>query len=332
MEYRPVVSVIIPVFNTQSWIARCLNSLLLQTLKEIEIILIDDGSADYSGEICKAYEMNDPRVRCYRQQNKGVSAARNLGLELARGKYIMFCDSDDMVGRDYCRLGVQYAREYPELFIDMGVTYIDNKDKITIQNFWGGEGTHSLIEQKDFLKYRQMGFGEYAYASIYERKLIENLSLRFDEAISNGEDILFSLQYRKHKSGSVVNDVSSARYYYRKLQRNSLSTRFLGMNYFYTKQRNFHYEKYFIRSEEYEAYLKWQWPMLCLNSLYYIFDPRSPWDLEQQKEYCQQIVSSDEFKECCFAFVSEDETDPFLAALRRGSFYEAYPYMRFPRR
>ncbi|MCD8371489.1 MAG: glycosyltransferase, partial [Clostridiales bacterium] len=138
---EPIVSVIVPVYNTQSWLAKCLNSLLNQTLREIEIILVDDGSTDYSAAICGAFAESDSRIRFYQQENRGVSAARNLGLQYARGKYVMFCDSDDFVGEDYCRLGVWYAERYPDVMVDMGRAFVDARDEIVEQQFWDRENT-----------------------------------------------------------------------------------------------------------------------------------------------------------------------------------------------
>lgn len=80
----PVVSVIVPVYNTQAWLAKCIDSLLGQTMEEIEILLINDGSTDYSGAICEAYAERDPRIRYYVQSNRGVSAARNVGIPFWR--------------------------------------------------------------------------------------------------------------------------------------------------------------------------------------------------------------------------------------------------------
>lgn len=100
MMNQPVVSVIVPVYNTVNYIETTLNALKYQTLSNIEIILIDDGSTDGSGEICDRYAEEDFRFRVIHQENQGVSVARNAGIEAARGRYIGFCDSDDIPQRD----------------------------------------------------------------------------------------------------------------------------------------------------------------------------------------------------------------------------------------
>ena len=95
------ISVIIPVYNVENYLKRCLNSVLNQTLKDIEIICVNDGSTDDSAQICEEYALKDERFSVFHQENKGVSAARNKGLSLAEGEYICFIDSDDSIKENY---------------------------------------------------------------------------------------------------------------------------------------------------------------------------------------------------------------------------------------
>lgn len=95
-----LITVIVPVYNTEKYLEKCLNSIINQTYQQLDIILIDDGSHDNSGKICDAYAEKDNRIRVFHQPNKGVSAARNKGLDEARGKYIASVDSDDYVDLD----------------------------------------------------------------------------------------------------------------------------------------------------------------------------------------------------------------------------------------
>ena len=93
----PLISIIVPVYNVENMIKRCVESIKAQTFSDFELILIDDGSKDKSGEICDAYEKTDNRIIAVHQQNQGSSAARNKGLSMARGTYLVFIDSDDWV-------------------------------------------------------------------------------------------------------------------------------------------------------------------------------------------------------------------------------------------
>ena len=106
----PAVSVIVPVYNVEPYLHRCVDSLTGQTLTDIEIILVDDGSTDGCGRICDEYAAADPRVRVVHQENAGLSEARNAGIDRARADYLMFVDSDDWVEKDYCRIPWEIAR------------------------------------------------------------------------------------------------------------------------------------------------------------------------------------------------------------------------------
>ncbi len=105
----PLISVIVPVYRVDAYLERCVDSLLNQSMREIEIILIDDGSPDKCGTICDRYAAQDTRVRVIHQENAGLSAARNAGLDRAQGEWIMFVDSDDWVELDFCRLPYEAA-------------------------------------------------------------------------------------------------------------------------------------------------------------------------------------------------------------------------------
>lgn len=96
-----MISVIVPVYNTEKYLRRCIDSILAQTYKDFELILIDDGSTDNSGLICDEYEKNYNRIRVIHQQNSGVSVARNEGVKVSEGNYIVFIDSDDWISADY---------------------------------------------------------------------------------------------------------------------------------------------------------------------------------------------------------------------------------------
>lgn len=109
---RPKISVIVPIFNREAYLMTCLESLAAQSLKEIEFLLIDDGSTDRSLEICLAFAAKDSRFRVIQKENGGVAAARNTGLEQSAGDYIMFVDSDDRVEPDFCATPLRIAEEH----------------------------------------------------------------------------------------------------------------------------------------------------------------------------------------------------------------------------
>ena len=96
------ISIIVPVFKAETFINRCVDSILAQSFSNFELILIDDGSPDKCPEICDEYSKKDKRIRVIHKTNAGVSAARNTGIKVAKGKWLMFCDSDDYVSSNWC--------------------------------------------------------------------------------------------------------------------------------------------------------------------------------------------------------------------------------------
>lgn len=107
----PLVSVIVPIYNVKSYLRKCLDSLKRQRLKQIEVIMIDDGSTDGSGEIADEYAVEDERFRVFHTENRGLSAARNRGIDESRTDWLMFVDSDDWVSPDFCRVPYEKAIE-----------------------------------------------------------------------------------------------------------------------------------------------------------------------------------------------------------------------------
>ena len=102
MRNNPLISVIVPVYNVEKYLSKCLDSIIAQTYQNLEIILVDDGSTDGSGLLCDMYSQQDTRIRVIHQPNAGLSAARNAGLEACQGSYIVFIDSDDYVANSLC--------------------------------------------------------------------------------------------------------------------------------------------------------------------------------------------------------------------------------------
>ena len=124
----PTISVIVPVYNAEKTLRRCVDSILAQTFEDFELILINDGSKDQSGDICDEYAAKDSRVKTIHKTNGGVSSARNAGLRIAQGEYIAFIDSDDYIDNDYL-LGFKH---YDADLIISGAKLI------SINNNWGG--------------------------------------------------------------------------------------------------------------------------------------------------------------------------------------------------
>ena len=147
MKEKNLISIIVPVYNSAAYLPACLESLRAQTYEDLEIILINDGSTDESGAVLAAFQKEDPRVRLLTQENQGPSAARNAGLRAASGKWILFADSDDSLGKDCCRTVLQLAlANSADLVLFGGVSVIEKTGSTKKLKTGLSEGMHTKEE------------------------------------------------------------------------------------------------------------------------------------------------------------------------------------------
>lgn len=166
-EARPEVSVIVPVYNVNPYLRRCVDSLISQTLHDIEIILIDDGSTDGCSQTCDEYAGIDARIRVVHQANAGLSEARNAGIDLARADYLMFVDSDDWVEPEFCRIPLSIAKEQKADLVMFQYRYI-KKEKTREPDTTVSEGEKTQLEALTLLT---KGIGMTAWNKLYHRGL-----------------------------------------------------------------------------------------------------------------------------------------------------------------
>ena len=214
----PLVSVVIPVHNAERYLAECLDSVLAQTLTEIEVIAVDDASNDTSPDVLARYAASDARVRVITQaRNRGVSAACNAGIDAARGAFLAFVDADDSVDpsllSDLHRAAVDLAVEV----LACGIKVVDADGRVLEVVDFPLEP--DLRHEPDAVREALHGaFAAkmlwYPFRSLYARRLIAEHGLRFDEGIRKGEDSLFNLQALYFARGVAC--VRSAPYHYRK--------------------------------------------------------------------------------------------------------------------
>ena len=202
---NPIVSVIIPVYNVEKYLNRCIVSVLGQTLQNIEIILIDDGSPDDCPQICDDFSVQDKRIIVVHKSNRGLASARNAGLRIASGKYIFFLDSDDWI--DNCTLSelVSVADEYNVDFVRFRPMYAGwpNIEDGTICDFGTESGMHEgLYDKKTIINELyprliatsdlKMGPIVAVWRSLYNRDFLLSNNLFFDENVMYSEDSIFS--------------------------------------------------------------------------------------------------------------------------------------------
>lgn len=182
----PLVSIIIPVYNAGGYLEKCLDSIVNQTYKNLEIILINDGSKDNSAEVCRRYAEKDDKITFVSRENRGVSATRNEGIDLAHGDYYSFIDADDYLELDTYEYLLNIVSEY-------GVDAVNYEHFIT---FPEKENVHKLSNDNYGLfdregAQRQLVYNvAFAWNKLFSREIIKDL--KFDETILRGEDSLFA--------------------------------------------------------------------------------------------------------------------------------------------
>ena len=195
---NPTVSIIIPVYNAENTIGRCIDSILNQDYTDFELLLVNDGSADDSGAICDAYAARDSRIRVFHQTNSGVSASRNLALDHAKGMYLQFLDSDDWITTDATGSLVQAMEDGP---CDMVVSdfYRVVGDRVSQKGDIEEDG---ILSREEYAAHMMENPADFYYGvlwnKLYRRSIVEKHHLRMNPQISWCEDFMFNLEYIRH--------------------------------------------------------------------------------------------------------------------------------------
>lgn len=208
---NPKISVIVPVYNVEKYLCSCIDSILAQTFTDFELLLIDDGSRDKSGEICDEYANKDCRVKVFHKENGGVSSARNLGIDESKGEYLFFVDSDDIISSFYIEMFVNYIKKNDSVCVVCKYTNRLSLLKNQIDSIKTKEMTSS--EFLDEIWISEGKLDGYLWNKMFKRKILIDLNIRFDEKVSIWEDMLFVVEYFVNISTVVF--VDAVLYYYR---------------------------------------------------------------------------------------------------------------------
>lgn len=198
MNSKELLSVIIPIYNAEKYLDYCIESLLKQTYKNLEIILVENGSTDQSYDLCKYYEKKDARVHAFHLKEAGVSHARNFGILQASGKYILFVDSDDYCEPDYCKEMLNTADVYdnecmPVCAFQLVKGY--QREVCDIKRF--GDARVQEVPNTDILKVFKRGILNSLWNKIYVRTVILDHNLKMRTDLTLGEDLIFNLDYMR---------------------------------------------------------------------------------------------------------------------------------------
>lgn len=213
MNEDRLVSVIIPVYNCSVYLEKCLHSVLSQSYQNIEVIVVNDGSTDDSGEVIKKYADAYANILMIEQCNLGVSAARNKGIEMAGGEYLLFLDGDDYIGKDYVRSLVQAARANDSDLVICGCTLVDPEGKVIRKLIPEGYEKGKREEWAYHLSS--------AWSRLYRKKVWTDSEMKFATGV-RGEDIPIALFFNYTCSNIVV--IPECEYYYVQHQDSAMGT------------------------------------------------------------------------------------------------------------
>lgn len=213
------VSIVVPVYNTKKYLERCVQSLLCQTLLDIQIILVDDGSDDGSGEMCEQYKRTDPRIKVIHKENQGLGFARNTGMEAAEGEFIAFVDSDDYIDPQMYEKLYEAAMRYEADMVLSGAKYIGGEtfikeNQIELkhcfereESFKGEEGRKKLMLGIAGALPKETEDSRYGFAcwkNLYRNSVIRDENIKFvSEREISSEDVIFHMDYIPHIKNAV---------------------------------------------------------------------------------------------------------------------------------
>ena len=300
MEKQPCVSVIIPVYNVEQYLERCVDSVLCQTLSNLQIILVDDGSPDGSPVICDRYAAKDERVQVVHKKNGGLASARNAGLRIAEGKYIFFLDSDDWLEPDGMELLYNTAEQYQVDFVRYcgirtcfpGLPENAPGSLEPVRELSPGYYDRTRILREVYprlLATNQITMGSIvgAWGSLYNHEFLKQNGLYFYEEVKFSEDLIFNAHVvRKTRSFYYISKPCVYHYFYNP---NSISKSFRAGRWDSCKQTIRLAEEGFANDTEYDFseqlnYLRWFCVFLSLKENKYLTNR------QEREEYCRTIL------------------------------------------
>ena len=306
----PKVSVIIPIYNVQEYLDRCVQSVFSQSLTDLEIILVDDGSPDNCPKMCDAYKNRDDRVKVIHKVNGGLSSARNAGLNIATGEYVFFLDSDDWLEPDgmehLCKLGDEYNVDFVRYrAIRTGWPGMPENTPCMLEEpreIPGGLYDKNRILKEIYPKLMitpQITFGPIlgAWGSLYKREFLKKYNICFYEDIKYSEDILFSANVVRNAESFFYDDTAGVYHYFYNDKSISKSFRFDRWN----SCKNLIEKAYKDFSDDSAYDFKKQLNLLtwfCI--LLSLGDRRFLQSKKERMDYCKMIINDKIVRDCDF--------------------------------
>ena len=298
------ISILMPVYNAEKYLNETIDTIKNQSFSNWELIIVDDGSIDNSKEICTKLMNDDKRIKYIFQENLGVSHTRNVALENAQGKYIVFVDSDDLIHEDYLKILINSIEKNNSdisvcNFIERKISNTGKVEDIT-REFYPKE-VMEMSEMKDYIMdFGNSGLLNPLWNKIYKREIIENNNITFDEKVETGEDFIFNLQYfRKVKKISFIKD---SLYYYIRRNNNSITYKYIEN--MYEKGWEIHWLlESFLKDmgfyNEENAYVLYGNHLTGVFSAFLnLYHDHCKLTSKEKKAYIKKIISKSYVKEC----------------------------------
>lgn len=221
-----LVSVIVPVYNSEKYLKACIESILNQSYIDLQIIIINDGSKDNTTQIARELIKEDNRIIYIEQENKGVSYTRNLGIDLAKGEFIVFLDSDDTIESNYIELLVNKIRNDNLDLVTCGYTDISIYGTIKLNDFYKG---NCILDKQEFINDIFKGVGGTLWGKIFKKEIINKNNIRMKPNIFMCEDMIFVLEYSI--KSNTFGAIKECLYNYNRRNENSVSSK-ISFEYF----------------------------------------------------------------------------------------------------
>lgn len=209
---KSLISIIVPVYNSKAHLECCVTSILNQSYKQFELLLIDDGSSDGSSGLCDELSQKSEKIRVIHKENGGVSSARNAGLDMASGDYIVFVDSDDVISNNYVETFIESSHKGDLILGMIEDVYFDDTGSIIKRHTRNVDAPDCGILADEY--YKLLELLRVPVVKLYKRDIIEVYHIRFDENLSVAEDQVFNFAYYKHIKTYSLEPRSVYKYYH----------------------------------------------------------------------------------------------------------------------
>lgn len=305
------LSIIIPVYNVEKYIRRCVDSILIQRFSSYEVLLIDDGSTDNSGKICDDIANKNDKISVFHQKNAGCSVARNFGIQKAKGKYICFMDSDDEWKTDFLESIVPFIQKQVDMII-FGADVVDREKKflsadkpLESKEYSGKEGVMEFLKS---VKPKEKGWAlNYIWNRLYKAEIIKDNDIAFYEKLNLGEDFVFNCEVMKYTKSIQI--LSESYYTYYKYFTNQLTMKFRTNE---LERRKFIFKKhielyqYYDIFEEYKRYILIEEGMLIHTSIMMTAYNSCNLNFVKTKKYISSFMQPEQY-EALIEYLNWDE-------------------------